>query len=425
MEHLDTSQLAARLVVESGPLAGMQFSLNWPLMSIGRSPDNDIALDDEMASRNHCRILRQGASYLVEDTGSSNGTIINGVRESSRMLTDGDRLLIGQTTLVFNASDAAEGPGQPGRPRKKVALLAGALAGGLLLVAGVVILVVLVFLPEKDDIRPEVKFISPGNNYLVELHLPVQSAREVPLEILASDDKGLDKVEIMIDNHVLTTLKATSATREAKAEGPCKEEIFTYTWRVNESQNSTFKARAYDWKGNTSFSEPINIEVREGGDIGECRNYVHQIEPLIHEYSRDRSYFNQTYSGAKQGKLAWATATAQFYDVKGRREALLAKLGAMHAPPVFTAAHAYFMEAVRHAIKADELALLWAADMYAWDMYYGNNPYNPRNPPQDPMGFESQMLAASRQAQASQNAFNVEYDRGRIEQLNAGPGSHL
>lgn len=64
---METSGLVgAELVVETGPLAGTRFLLDRPLVTIGRSEDNDVRLDDEMMSKNHCRIITQGDNYLIE-----------------------------------------------------------------------------------------------------------------------------------------------------------------------------------------------------------------------------------------------------------------------------------------------------------------------------------------------------------------------
>lgn len=51
-----------------------------PTMSIGRDPDNDIALDDPKASRQHARLEFDGHQYVVVDLNSTNGTYLGGTR---------------------------------------------------------------------------------------------------------------------------------------------------------------------------------------------------------------------------------------------------------------------------------------------------------------------------------------------------------
>jgi adenylate cyclase len=74
-------------------------------LTIGRSPRNDLVLDDQMASRRHAEIRsRGGGMYTLLDAGSANGTWLNGRRLTSpRELADGDVVLIGNVKLRFSA----------------------------------------------------------------------------------------------------------------------------------------------------------------------------------------------------------------------------------------------------------------------------------------------------------------------------------
>lgn len=72
-----------------------RWSLAKPAMTIGRSEDNDIVIDDRWVSRHHARIRVDGQQYTVEDLGSKNGTLVNGQRiEGPRGLADGDEIQI-------------------------------------------------------------------------------------------------------------------------------------------------------------------------------------------------------------------------------------------------------------------------------------------------------------------------------------------
>ena len=68
---------------------------------IGRSRECDLRVADGNASRRHAEVIRDGDSYAVVDLGSTNGTELNGRRISRETLTDGDRITIGETDLVF------------------------------------------------------------------------------------------------------------------------------------------------------------------------------------------------------------------------------------------------------------------------------------------------------------------------------------
>jgi len=77
---------------------------------IGRSPENDIVLDDGEVSRRHAKIVHESAGWKVVDNGSRNGVIIAGRRVSSHQLRDGDIIRIGGFDLQF----AMHSPGMVG-----------------------------------------------------------------------------------------------------------------------------------------------------------------------------------------------------------------------------------------------------------------------------------------------------------------------
>jgi len=76
-------------------------------VTVGRSPDNDLVLDDSAVSRHHAILERIGSGWFVRDLNSSNGTDINGQRLiGERALHNGDELLLGRTRLVFHDRDS-------------------------------------------------------------------------------------------------------------------------------------------------------------------------------------------------------------------------------------------------------------------------------------------------------------------------------
>src|SRR5216684_5037463 len=92
-------------------------------MTIGRSPDNQLVVNDPQASSHHAQIYPDGQGYLLVDLGSTNGTFINEQRlisHSPRMLNAGDVLRIGNTSLSYEAigapQDSQTAPGQYGGP---------------------------------------------------------------------------------------------------------------------------------------------------------------------------------------------------------------------------------------------------------------------------------------------------------------------
>jgi hypothetical protein len=71
-------------------------------LSIGRSGEADVRIDDRFASSIHARLYSRGASYYVEDMSSTNGTYLNGSRlHGESELHDLDEVKIGDTELRF------------------------------------------------------------------------------------------------------------------------------------------------------------------------------------------------------------------------------------------------------------------------------------------------------------------------------------
>ncbi|HVY31641.1 MAG TPA: FHA domain-containing protein [Polyangiaceae bacterium] len=76
---------------------------------IGRLPECDVLLQDNLVSRMHARISVQNDSVVVEDLHSTNGVYVNGQRVGhSVVLRDGDRILIGTTEIsLFETRDSS------------------------------------------------------------------------------------------------------------------------------------------------------------------------------------------------------------------------------------------------------------------------------------------------------------------------------
>src|SRR5438105_3664095 len=68
--------------------------------TIGRGTDTALFLNDPGISRKHCRIYASDGAILIEDTGSSGGTWVNGERLSApARLADGDEVRIGGVSI--------------------------------------------------------------------------------------------------------------------------------------------------------------------------------------------------------------------------------------------------------------------------------------------------------------------------------------
>ena len=100
--HLDS-------IGESKPVSYLVFNKKKVLLvakiSIGRSSDNDIVVDNKLASRHHALIQKIKDAYFIKDDGSTNGTFINGIKIPAGKyvkLNAGDKITIGNTSLVIS-----------------------------------------------------------------------------------------------------------------------------------------------------------------------------------------------------------------------------------------------------------------------------------------------------------------------------------
>lgn len=85
-----------------------EFAISKSTFTIGRLPDNQIQVDNMAVSGHHAKIYWEGDHFVLEDTGSFNGTFVNNQRITKHTLASGDTILIGKHTLSF-VDDGSEG----------------------------------------------------------------------------------------------------------------------------------------------------------------------------------------------------------------------------------------------------------------------------------------------------------------------------
>jgi diguanylate cyclase (GGDEF)-like protein len=96
----DVAQNDAYLVVMAGSNVGEMYKLDKDPIVIGRGDKADLRLLDDGISRDHARIVKDGNQMVLEDTGSTNGTYCNGQRVTRQALSEGDKILLGSTTIL-------------------------------------------------------------------------------------------------------------------------------------------------------------------------------------------------------------------------------------------------------------------------------------------------------------------------------------
>ena len=89
------------LSVVTGRASRIKIRLDQPRVTFGRSPGNDVVLEDEAASRFHAEVTFADGAYVVTDLKSSNGVYVDGRKVERAPLKDGTKVLFGATELVF------------------------------------------------------------------------------------------------------------------------------------------------------------------------------------------------------------------------------------------------------------------------------------------------------------------------------------
>jgi hypothetical protein len=98
----EVERTGAALVIRSGGgRAGETFPMEEERVSIGRSPDAGVFLDDVTVSRNHALLVARGDGAYIDDLGSLNGTYVNRKRIESQRLEDGDEIQVGKYKLTY------------------------------------------------------------------------------------------------------------------------------------------------------------------------------------------------------------------------------------------------------------------------------------------------------------------------------------
>lgn len=91
----------ATLTLFEGGKPTRTYSLAKPVVMLGRLPESDVVVSDPGASRQHARISNANGEFVLDDLGSTNGTLVNDEAVRERVLGDGDRITIGETVLEF------------------------------------------------------------------------------------------------------------------------------------------------------------------------------------------------------------------------------------------------------------------------------------------------------------------------------------
>lgn len=95
-----------KIIINRGSFKLDEVEFEQGTITIGRSTDNTISLDDSAVSSHHAKIVTLFHTSYIEDLDSTNGTLLNGKGVQKRTLHSGDVLSLGNHQLLFQSDEA-------------------------------------------------------------------------------------------------------------------------------------------------------------------------------------------------------------------------------------------------------------------------------------------------------------------------------
>lgn len=144
-----------RLVCLTGSNKGESYLLQGNRVIIGRSEKADIKILDIKASREHVEIKKIGEDWVATDLGSQNGVIVNDKKITQQMLSEGDKIIIGQTVYKFAKIEVAS---KVKNTKEKNKLKEKNKSKSLLPILILVLIFLVIFLsdtPTEKDVKPK------------------------------------------------------------------------------------------------------------------------------------------------------------------------------------------------------------------------------------------------------------------------------
>jgi len=278
-------QQPVRLRVQLGPTIGQVYTMVGNRLTLGRAHENDVVLDDPQVSRHHAQVIRQGDQIIVEDLGSTNGTLVNGRRiVGPHVLQPTETIAVGASVFSvegFPAPDTVgmrpyrEAPPRPVVPAARPPLpetstereaegtpwLAIGWVGGLLIVVVLILALagLTAWLLTRDRVQitpttPSVFIQSPVAGSQVPINQPVI------VNATASDSNGVTRAELWVGGNVVD--QQESAIPEGQPTFPV-----TLRWTPTAVGSYTLEVRAYNSLG--VASAPTTVMITAAGETGQ------------------------------------------------------------------------------------------------------------------------------------------------------------
>ncbi len=274
-----------QIVVHAGPLAGKGFLITGNTITFGRDQDNDISWDDSQVSRQHARLVRQENRLILEDLGSTNGTLVNGQPiVGQHLLQPADIISIGSSVFGVKGFAAPHtvgltqvslenppyappvptstspppsptavsyrpaSPTQPEEPKLNILAIGGVLAFivAILILAAITAYFLLRGQNTTEAQIPTVNITAPVDGSQVQLNVPVT------VQATAFDPSGVIRLELWVNG--TKTGEATSSSSQGQPTLTA-----SLQWAPVTPGSHTLEIIAYNTQNNAS--EPASVSV--------------------------------------------------------------------------------------------------------------------------------------------------------------------
>jgi LysM repeat protein len=268
------------LLMRRGPQPNRPFPLGKDVITIGRSPDNDIVIDETEVSRHHARLTRRGNDWILEDLGSRNGTTVNGRRITGPVvLTPGAQVGLGTGILFSLEMGLPVAPAPPTYPplppypraytpprrKGRFGWLFFATPAAILLILGVLALLgaLAYFLlrpsaPTPESLAraalaaagPDVTLQEPATGTQVNL------GDAVMVFALARDEVGVTRTELWIDDQFV-------AQQDSPTPAGITPLSLVYSWAATTPGTQALLVRAFNSQGAMGMSPVVYVTVSD------------------------------------------------------------------------------------------------------------------------------------------------------------------
>jgi hypothetical protein len=262
------------LIMRQGPQPNQTFPLDKAVITIGRSSENDIVIDDAEVSRHHARLSRSRGKWILEDLGSRNGTFVDGQRITTpTVLTSRSQIALGPDVVL------AAGRGRPRRAARRGKRLptlpilggvAGIVVVGILFLGGLAALGYYLLSPSAGGLfsgtGSESDFmLASGPGVVIQQPASgVQVARgdSFLLSAIAMDEAGVTRIDLWVDDQIMLT-------QTSPDEGGITPFSLNYPMVATQEGSYAMVARAYNSHGLMGESPIHYVNVIDMGDLSQ------------------------------------------------------------------------------------------------------------------------------------------------------------